>query len=129
MWIRYHREDLNLPWPVVLKLFTRRFPEYARLSVPCLSSRYYRDNKVPMLDPETEEVVLDESGKVVMVPCKVRGRNSKEGKEVPYLFIDRHPECAMMFEWVSREDRERAERILRGLEEEGEMSGAFCPLT
>lgn len=81
-----------------------------------------------MLDAETGEVVLDGNGKVVMVPCKVRGRNSKEGKEVPYLFVDRHPECAVVFEWVTREDREKAGRILRGLEE-GEMSGEFCPLT
>jgi hypothetical protein len=131
MYIRYHREDLALSWPALLKLFTRRFPEYIRLSVQCLSSRYYRDNKIPMLDPETGEPVLDANGKVVMVPCKVRSRNSATGKFIPFTFVDKHPDFAVVFEWVRPEDRVRAERILRGLEreEEGEMSGVLTPLS
>jgi hypothetical protein len=132
MYIRYHREDLALSWPALLKLFTRRFPEYIRLSVQCLSSRYYRDNKIPMLDPETGEPVLDGNGKVVMVPCKVRSRNSANGKFIPFTFVDKHPDFAGVFEWVRPEDRVRAERILRGLEREeegGEMNGEYCPST
>jgi len=123
MWIRYHREDLLLSWPILLKLFTRRFPEYIRLSVQCLSSRYYRDNKVPMLDADGNPE-LDANGKVIMVPCKVRGRNTAGGKYIPYLFVDKHPDFACVFDWVRPEDKARAERILRGLEEErdGETS-------
>jgi hypothetical protein len=129
--MRYHREDLVLIWPQVHTLFYATFPDTERLSVPCITSRYYRDNVVPKLDANGE-AVRDKNGKVVMIKAKVRDRATAEGKAKPYKFVDKHPEFALGYDWVKPEDKARAMRILQGLKEpmaDGEMSGKFCLLT
>jgi hypothetical protein len=131
--MRYHKEDCGkMSWPDILTLFIQRFPEYQNLecplTVPCLSSRYYRDNKVPMLD-EQGKLVLDSNDRFIMVPWKIRQRNTADGKCIPYLFVDMHPELASIYDWVKPEDKARAERILQSLDEEVEELGisSMCP--
>jgi hypothetical protein len=129
--MRYHREDLVLIWPQVHALFYATFPDTERLSVPCITSRYYRDNVVPKLDA-SGDAVRDKNGKVVMIKAKVRDRVTAEGKTKPYRFVDKHPEFALVYDWVKPKDKARALRILQGLEEpmvEGETTGTFCLLT
>jgi hypothetical protein len=69
-----------------------------------------------MLD-ENGELVFDSNGKVIMIPCKVRGRNTDKGKYIPYLLVDMHPDFALVYDWVKPEDKQKAMRILQGLEE------------
>jgi hypothetical protein len=124
--IRYLREDCQqgskISWPEILALFLQQFPEYQSadppLSVQCLSSRYYRANEAPMLD-ENGEPVLDSSGKVRMIRCKVRGRNMGQGKHIPYLLVDKHPDFALVYDWVKPEDKVKATRIVQALEKNG----------
>jgi hypothetical protein len=133
--IRYQREDCGqtgqtgqTPWPDVLILFLEQFPEYQNLELSnsSLSSRYYRDNKVPKLDKEGE-LALDNKKRVIMIPCKVRGRGT-EGKHIPFLFVDMYPDIALSYNWVKLEDKEKARRILQDLEKEVKgmgISGMF----
>ena len=124
-WLRYHREDLQLPWPQVHAYFSRCFPDTERLTESCLSSRYYRNNVVPKLDGNGGSV-LDSNGKVVMIPAKVRDRVTTEGKMKPFLFVDKHPEFALVYDWVKQNDKTRATTIVKGLEERtDEASGKF----
>lgn len=125
--MRYYREDCGLFWPQVHALFYRHWPNSGRITVACLSSRYYRSNVVPKLD-ENGEPVLDKNGKVVMITAKVRERGTAEGKNKPFLLVDKHPEFALIYDWVEAEHKRKATRILQGLEEpteEGEVSGMF----
>jgi hypothetical protein len=129
--IRYQREDCNkISWPNILILFLKQFPEYKNLELPLniagLSSRYYRDCKVPKLN-EQGELALDRKNNVIMIPCGVRGRDTK-GKKTPYFLIDKHPDIALSYNWVKLEDKARARQILQDLEEEAEekvISGIF----
>lgn len=91
------------------------------MNVAGLSSRYYRDNKVPKLD-EQGELAVDNNRKVIMIPCKVRGRDT-EGKEIPYMFVDRYPDQALLYDWVKLEDKEKARQILQDFEEEVKETG------
>jgi hypothetical protein len=108
-------------------MFYQRFPDSERQTVPCLTSRYYRDNRVPNLDANGEPV-LDKKGKPVMIKAKIRDRATPEGKSIPYLFIEKHPEFALKYDWVRPEDKAVALNILQCLEqptEEGELNGKF----
>lgn len=113
--MRYHREDLAYTWVVIHSMFYQRFPDSERQTVPCLTSRYYRDNRVPKLDANGEPV-LDKNEKPVMIKAKVRDRATAEGKSIPYLFIEKHPEFALKYDWVRPEDKAVALKILQGLE-------------
>lgn len=84
---------------------------------------------MPLLD-EDGELVFDSNSKVVMIPAKVRGRNTGEGKQIPYLLIDMHPDFALVYDWVKPEDKLKATRILQGLEEAdiSKLTGMFFRL-
>ena len=125
--MRYHKEDLANVWLVVHSMFYQRFPDSERLSIACLTSRYYRDNRVPKVDANGEPV-LDKNGKPITIKAKIRDRATPEGKNIPYLFIEKHPEFALKYDWVRPEDKAVALRILQGLDQptaEGEMNGKF----
>lgn len=116
--MRYLREDGNqLPWPVVLARFRMQFPEFddVDLSVQCLSSRLYRANKVPVCH-SNGELVLDSNGKVMMVPAKVRDRNTPAGKHAPYRLVDSHPDFALLYDWVHPADKAIALGAINSLE-------------
>jgi hypothetical protein len=68
-----------------------------------------------MLDDDGELVFDSDSG-VIMIPAKVRGRNIGEGKSIPYMFVDMHPDFAFLYDWVKPEDKIKAMHILQGLE-------------
>jgi hypothetical protein len=124
-WVRYHREDCQKAWPEVHALFVRQFRDTERLTESCLSSRYYRANTVPQVN-ENGDPVLDATGKVVMIPAKVRDRATAEGKNKPFRFVEKHPEFALVYDWVRDEDKAKAMGILQGLEQRtGEASGEF----
>ncbi|KAK6599225.1 hypothetical protein H4I96_08429 [Botrytis cinerea] len=90
--IRYHKEDLNKHWPEVLLCFRQHFREYQRESEQCLSSRYYRDNNIKI---------------------KVRRRGTPAGRleGIPYTLVQKHPERAMKYSWVSEHHRVEMKRL------------------
>jgi hypothetical protein len=125
--LRYHKEDLANVWLAVHSMFYQRFPDSERLSIACLTSRYYRDNRVPKVDANGE-LVLDKNGNPIMIKAKIRDRATPEGKSIPYLFIEKHPEFALKYDWVRPEDKAVALKILQGLVQptpEGVMNGKF----
>jgi len=125
--MRYHKEDLANVWLVVHSMFYQRFPDSERLSIACLTSRYYRDNRVPKVDANGEPV-LDKNGNPIMIKAKIRDRATPEGKSIPYLFIEKHPQFALKYDWVRPEDKAVALKILQGLAQptaEGVMNGKF----
>lgn len=113
-WIRYQREDCGESWQNMLVLWNQQFGT-KRLTVQCLSSRYYRDNKIPALD-ECGKPILDRNGKAVMIPAKVRDRNTAEGKDIPFTFVEKHPYWALRYDWVSPAHKEKARNILAALD-------------
>ncbi|KAF7891469.1 uncharacterized protein EAF02_001794 [Botrytis sinoallii] len=104
--IRYHKEDLNKHWPEVLLCFRKRFRGYQRESEQCLSSRYYRDNNIKMYD-ESGRVMRDENGRIRYISAKVRRRGTPAGRleGIPYTLVQKHPERAMKYSWVSEQHR------------------------
>jgi len=132
--MRYHRQDLGLLWPQVHALFYEKFPGSVRESVACITSRYYRSNLLPKLG-ENGEPMLDRNGKFVMEAAKVRGRATEEGKHKPFLFVDVHPEWALVYDWVTADDKRKAMRVLQELDgklqqRNGDKSESkFSPLT
>jgi hypothetical protein len=132
-WMRYHRQDLGLLWPQVHALFYEKFPGSVRESVACITSRYYRSNFLPKLG-KNGEPMLDRSGKFVMEAAKIRGRATEEGKHKPFLFVDVHPEWALVYDWVTADDKKKAMRVLQILDGQlqprnGEKSESkFSPL-
>jgi hypothetical protein len=85
-------------------------------SSACLTSRYYRSNLLPKLDANGNPM-LDKNGKFMVITVGVRERATEEGKHKPYLFLDLHPEWALVYDWVLLpEHKERAIRVLQVLE-------------
>ncbi|APA15033.1 hypothetical protein sscle_14g098030 [Sclerotinia sclerotiorum 1980 UF-70] len=108
--IRYHKEDLNKPWPEILSFFKRYFID--RDSEQSLSSRYYRDNCFKMYDADGRPM-RDENGKIRMISAKVRQRGTPAGREeaLPYTLVQKHPERAMRYPWVSEQHKVEARRL------------------
>ncbi|KAF4631422.1 hypothetical protein G7Y89_g6704 [Cudoniella acicularis] len=119
--IRYMKEDCGHKWDDVPELYYRQFVEHAptkfndRTTAQAFSSRYYRDDKAPMLDKNWNFIRL-EDGRIKYRLAKVRERHTPEGKkeDIPYTLIDKHPDRAVTYSWVSEEHKAEAERILRG---------------
>ncbi|KAE9367432.1 hypothetical protein N431DRAFT_428810 [Stipitochalara longipes BDJ] len=118
-WMRYFSEDRGYTWPQVHACFYQEWPGEARDSVACITSRYYRSNLLARLD-DNGEPTLDQTGKLVMIPAKVRERATEEGKDKPFLFLDLHPEWALVYDWVTPEHKARAMRVLQILENPSE---------
>ncbi|TEY86679.1 hypothetical protein BOTCAL_0004g00330 [Botryotinia calthae] len=110
--IRYHKEDLNKHWPEVLLCFRQHFSGYQRESEQCLSSRYYRDNNIKMYD-ESGRVMRDENGRTRFISAKVRRRGTPAGRleGIPYTLVQKHPERAMRYSWVSEQHRIEMKRL------------------
>ncbi|KAM0146906.1 hypothetical protein ACHAPG_010893 [Botrytis cinerea] len=110
--IRYHKEDLNKHWPEVLLCFRQHFREYQRESEQCLSSRYYRDNNIKMYDESGREM-RDENGRTRYISAKVRRRGTPAGRleGIPYTLVQKHPERAMKYSWVSEHHRVEMKRL------------------
>ncbi len=104
-----------MTWPQVHAFFYQRWPGEERITVACITSRYYRSNFLCKLD-DNGVPVLDENGKFVMVSAKVRERATEEGKNKPHHFVDLHPEWALVYDWVLPEHKERAVRVLQILD-------------
>jgi hypothetical protein len=62
----------------------------------------------------------------------VRDRASPEGKQlgIPYFLVDKHPERALAYAWVSEAHKEDARRVLRGEDlddaQQASMSFPLC---
>jgi hypothetical protein len=160
-WIRYQKDDMGITWAPMLALFHQTFPD-SRLSDKCLSCRYYRDNRVPMVEwvrahpapasaasaqllllhpvvplgppppppPRTPRLLHDDNGRIRWVAARVRDRESREGVAlaVPYLLVDKHPERAVGYAWVSEEHKAVARRVLSGEDLGDELQASMlCP--
>ena len=98
----------------MLNLWRQIWPEQ-RQSVQCLSSRYYRDNKVVQVD-ENGVPMFAPNGKPILIEAKVRNRTTPQGKllDMPFTLVEKHPERACKYEWVKKEHKSVAGRILSG---------------
>lgn len=131
-WLRYHHEDLHLIWPQTHARFFQIWPGEKRDSVPCITSRYYRSNLLPKLN-NNGTPMLDQNGKFIMFPAKVRERAKDEGKDTPFLFVDLYPEWALVYNWVIPEHKDKAMRVLQILDgaiedHEGKSQSKLPPL-
>ncbi|KAH6670165.1 hypothetical protein B0J14DRAFT_486530 [Halenospora varia] len=113
-WIRYKRDDCRWTWPSI----RQKFPLYftgVRGTVQCFSSRYYRDNRVPKVDGNWN-LVTGEDGRPIYNLERVRERDTPDGRarDVPYRLVDKHPQRALEYSWVSEEHKHEAQRILQG---------------
>ncbi|CAD6444884.1 ccdda093-ef53-4298-9a89-ad62c5b8fb59 [Sclerotinia trifoliorum] len=108
--IRYHKEDLNKTWDEILSFFKRYFVD--RDTEQSLSSRYYRDNCFKMYDADGRPM-QDENGKIRTFSAKVRQRGTPAGREeaLPYTLVQKHPERAMRYPWVSEQHKVEAQRL------------------
>jgi hypothetical protein len=109
--IRYTKEDLDVPW----KGFPARFRQFwtdLRDSDQCFSSRHYRSNIKPRHE-NWVPILVD--GRPIMDPAPVRGRSTPEGKaeDFPYTLIELCPHRALDYSWVSPVDKARALEVLR----------------
>ncbi|TAQ83402.1 hypothetical protein B7494_g8269 [Chlorociboria aeruginascens] len=116
--IRYMKDDCGYCWDKVLTAFQRQFHaqrahKTQRDSNQCLSSRYYRDNRFPELDEDGEQR-LSPDGRPLWIPAKVRSRTTPEGKieNLPYRLVDKHPERALRYPWVTEDFKEIAKMNL-----------------
>ncbi|ESZ89670.1 hypothetical protein SBOR_9945 [Sclerotinia borealis F-4128] len=114
--IRYNKDDLNKHWPEILSLFRRHFIQRQRDSEQCLSSRYYRSNHLKMYDASGRPM-LDKNGKVRKISAKVRRRATPAGRveALPYTLVQKHPQRAMAYSWVSSEHKFDAGRLAAGM--------------
>jgi hypothetical protein len=125
-WMRYMKEDCAKSWKEMLVLWHIQFPDDPRESDQCLSSRYYRNNKAPEVD-QSGNPIVGPNGKAVMFSAKVRSRTTPQGKamDVPFKFVEKHPEAALTYAWVSEEDKAIARKIISGEIVESRMSEFF----
>ncbi|KAI1006417.1 hypothetical protein K3495_g1809 [Podosphaera aphanis] len=118
--IRYLKEDLNLPWAYIHSEFNRIFcshPEFVmRDSEAALASRSYRDNHVYA---HTDwKLDLNERGAPIRVPARVRNRSTGEDRDYPFKLVEKHPFWAVKYTWVLPEHKARAQEILDELDSE-----------
>lgn len=129
--MRYMKVDCDHNWKDAMELFRARWPEIYIDSTQCLSSRNYRDNTVPLLDAN-DEPMFTSSGKPRMRSAKCRDRNLEEQKCFPASLVDKHPEAALKYDWVSKEHKERAYILINQLdpiEASSSMSPFSLPVT
>lgn len=126
-WIRYMKEDCNVGWKHHSSKFALQFPD-VRDSNQGFSSRYYRDNTVPRPD-EDWNPVIGEDGKAEWITASVRSRSTPEGRalDIPYTLIEKHPNRALQYSWVSDEHKAEARRIELGLASKGSKSRTSPP--
>ena len=106
----------------MMPLFFEQFPDRydPDATEQILSSRYYRDNRRPLLDKDGKWYV-DEKG-LALTSDKVRDRSTAEGKEldVPAMLVERAPWRVVSGKYdhwkspISEADKERAREILKG---------------
>lgn len=108
--IRYQKEDCSKHWPEVLSCFKKYFR--GRESEQCLSSRYYRDNNIKMYD-KSGRIVRDENGRARKISAKVRRRGTPVGRleALPSTLVQKHPERAMKYPWVSEIHRAEMRKL------------------
>ncbi|RDL34434.1 uncharacterized protein BP5553_07562 [Venustampulla echinocandica] len=118
-WIRYMKEDCNVGWKFHASKFAQQFPD-VRETNQGFSSRYYRDNTVPRPD-ENWNTIIGKDGKAELIIASVRSRSTPEGRalDIPYTLIEKHPERALQYSWVSEEHKAEARRIELGLASKG----------
>lgn len=119
-------------WEETHARFFQKWPGAKRDSVPCITSRYYRSNLLPKLN-NNGKPMLEQNGKFVMCPAKVRERATDEGKDTPFLFVDLYPEWALEYDWVIPEHKDKAMRVLQILDgaiedREGKSQSKLPPL-
>lgn len=112
-WIRYHKEDCGMGGQALYALWLIRFPNDLRHQGQSFSSRTYRDNVIPVTD-DNGDLVFDKTGKPLLNKCGVRERNLPKHKDFPFKLVDKHPEWALYWDWVSPEHKEMAQKILDG---------------
>jgi len=120
-WIRYHREDFKQNWGKIHKNFYAKFPkarEHCDTSAG-LSARFYRSNRVPKLD-ENSQPVVDANGHFVTMEAPVRDR--EEG-HWPSRLVDLHPELVLAYGWVTENSKKKANEILQILDGMTEDTG------
>lgn len=70
---------------------------------------------VPMVDDHVH-LMFDGRGKLRWLQAKVRDRSTPKGRAlgIPYKLVDKHPERALLYDFVSEKDKELARQILAG---------------
>ncbi|CAL3968590.1 unnamed protein product [Diplocarpon coronariae] len=114
-WLRYHNEDCDLSYSEMFRLWGRQFPHPsdARGDGQNFSSRLYRDHKVPAMDARGDPT-FDAAGKPRYIECKVRQRTDPAQMDIPFKLVEKHPEWALYWSWVSPADKAIARQILDG---------------
>jgi hypothetical protein len=120
------KDDCMESWREMLVLWRIQFPNDQRESDQCLSSRYYRDNKAPQVNQDGNPIVRP-NNKAVMFSAKVRNRTTPQGKamDVPFKFVEKHPEAALTYAWVSEDNKKIARKIISGEITESRTSEFF----
>jgi hypothetical protein len=120
-WIRYQREDLSHGWEEIKENFYVKFPDVQRRrnSAAAFSSRFYRGNRVPKLD-ENSQPVIDTNGNFVMMQANVKDRVKGDW---PSRLVDLHPELVLSYGWVTEEGKKEANEILEILDGRRENTG------
>jgi hypothetical protein len=100
-------------WGKIHKNFYAKFPDAREHcdSSAGLSSRFYRSNRVPNLD-ENSQPVVDANRHFVTMEAPVRDR--EEG-HWPSRLVDLHPESVLAYGWVTEKSK-KANEILQILD-------------
>ncbi|KAI8624399.1 hypothetical protein F5Y19DRAFT_318182 [Xylariaceae sp. FL1651] len=126
-YIRYHRNDLGQPWPVVLAKFEAKFPmiqlckdEERGRELQGLQGVNYRENKcLPHLIRGTSQLVFMQNGHVDPICVKTREQTEKRQLfTLVYLF----PERAMQYSWVLPKHRQLAAELHEGRQKQKEQA-------
>ncbi|EKD21294.1 hypothetical protein MBM_00407 [Drepanopeziza brunnea f. sp. 'multigermtubi' MB_m1] len=114
-WLRYHRIDCDMHYHQMYAMWLRQFPqlEDRRGDGQQFSSRLYRDHRVPVMDDEGCPV-YDAEGKPEYIYCKIRDKKDAEHKDIPFKLVEKHPEWAIYWDWVSPAHKAMAQKILDG---------------
>ena len=113
-WIRYHKEDLAMPYKLMGEPFARLWPGEFKTE-HCFSARLYRNNEVPRVDADFRPV-YDDNGEPIMESAKMREMKSPAGKArgIPFSLVERFPWRAVEYAWVSDESKAVARAIMEG---------------
>ncbi|SPO01069.1 uncharacterized protein DNG_03816 [Cephalotrichum gorgonifer] len=98
----YFRVDKKLSWQEVIPAYERQFPsEGSNRTRPGLQGCLYRENlSIPVLD-ENGDLTFTEEGNMKVRMLKVREQKDKIG------LLDRYPNRAIDYSWVSEEDKRK----------------------